>query len=267
MAEVVRFSDNQEQRLIAAAQEIGWLALTEVATKYGTGSPVPEVMGAEANLAFHHLGHTMHVRNDARQAAKALGLSEFDQSLVDAAAKAHDIVQLRARGVMEEESAQWLEDRLRRAGFEGDDIKAGGLAVRGTAVVMDGPVMRQVASLQEYSSERERLIAMSVACADMASLYQPRGPLLSHDLYKEFQGVDPADEPSMDGLPDYQNGQITLMRHYLFPHPVGEALFGTGREATIEYHEGVLRALGAGAIQSWGQLLERDMHFAQGLPV
>lgn len=261
MGEILSFPTNPE-RLRPEAETIGWRAVDIVTKQYGDGYEDSRIIPEAENLAYHNMQHTLHVRRDSVAVANALHLSPYDVSLTELAASAHDIVQGKARGQMEYESARWLEAQMRRAGFPKDDIVTAGLAILGTEpLIKNGFIVGQKATEQTYPSERARLIALSVACGDMANLFAPAGPLTSRNIYKETQGVATQDEPRLDGFAAFQKVQLHLLETYRFPHPIAETLFAGLRREAIAYQHAVTNYVATGRITSWQELLELDMAF------
>ena len=266
MNEVLKFPNSNES-LIEQASVVSMEALSLVTSRYGTGNsteaPTPEI----ADLPYHNMEHTISVRRNSLRMAQALGLNRLDTAIVELAASAHDIVQKKERGVMEQESAEWLEEKMKNVGFSDDDITAASLAILGTEPIVsqDGMIMGQKVDLIQFPSGRALEIAMCVACGDMAHLYQPYNALLSRELYKEIQGVCSDDTPSIEGLLQFQRVQLDLLRNYQFPHPMGEQLFGNFRKESIEYQAWITQQLSLGMITSWDQLLQQDAAFNEAL--
>ena len=262
MSEVLKFPSNNES-LIEQANTLSMEALALVTSRYGTGNPAEALTPEIVDLPYHNMEHTISVRRNSLRMAEALGLNKLDTAIVELAASAHDIVQKKERGVMEQESAEWLEEKMRNVGFSEDDINAASLAVLGTEplVSQDGMIMGQKVDLIQFTSDRALEIAMCVACGDMAHLYQPNSALLSRDLYKEIKGVSSDAQPPMDGLLQFQKISLNLLRDYQFPHPMGERLFGSLRQESIEYQTWITQQLSLGMITSWDQLLQQDAAF------
>lgn len=249
---------------ITALEAIGSDALTIVEQRFGSG--YPEYQGGEAGgLAYHNRHHSAAVQQDTARMCYALGMGPADQAIGRAAAAAHDIVQLKPRGVMEQESAEWLEAEMRRRGiFPEPAIAAGALAILGTEPTFDGNRLTgQVVSQLEFPSNAAELVAKSVACADLGEIYTPQGPLLGHELYKEINGVAPDVQPSLEKLANFQRGQVALAESYRYPHPVGEKVFGRLRQQVVAYGTTVLKQLERGELTSWDDLIAQDMAFMQ----
>lgn len=137
-------------------------------------------------------------------------------------------------------------------------------AILGTVPVMHGKVMvgQKVTSLQ-YLDERSQLIARAVACADLADLYSPAGPLLGAKLYIENAPRGASDEELLAGYPEFQREQLELVRNYKFPHALGDVLFGQLRDEVTWYHEQVLIGLEHGAVRSWRHLMYMHAGFME----
>ncbi|HSH55800.1 MAG TPA: hypothetical protein VK983_03170 [Candidatus Limnocylindrales bacterium] len=258
MAEIIKFPESDSvytRRLVEIASE----AQAEVASLYDEGAPQP--------LAYHNSRHTGFVMAAGRLLADAAGLDVYDTALVTAAAAAHDIVQLAPRGEMEKRSAEWLATRIDAAELGPEESCIAYQAVRGTEPLynIDGFITVQRVVYQEYPSERGQTIAQIVACADMAELYQPSGPLHSLDLYKETQqGIQPGQEPVFDQkeLLVFQLSKRALLESYQYPHDVGERLLTGLREKVIEHEVIISQDIALERISSWQELVERNQQFA-----
>lgn len=247
---------------IQGMEAVGAIALDTMEAHYGSGYPHYR-SGANGGLAYHNRHHSWAVQRDTERMAEALGLSVTERSLGRVAAAAHDIVQLKPRGVMERESAEWLEVQL-QGRMPAALVQIGALAILGTEPVFtDGKLTGQMASELVYPSRSAELVSLSVACADLGELHSAQGPLLGHELYKEIQGVAPMDEPGMERLTGFQRGQLWLAQNYQYPHVVGEQVFGTLRGAVVDYSTEVLADLEAGTLDSWQELIRRDEVFMQ----
>ena len=249
-------------RQIAEANLLGDEALAEVEAQFGSGFP-DYTGGQDGGLAYHNRHHSEAVRSGTEAMGEALGLTSTEMAIGRVAAAAHDIVQLKPRGVMEHESADWLAERLRARGiFPEFAVAIGSLAILGTEpVIENGRIVGQAAATQEYPSKRAELVAHSVACADLGELYSPQGPLLGHDVYKESQGVGQREVPSMDNLLNFQRGQAAFTDGYRYPNAEAERVFGELRGPVAAYSAQMLEQLERGDIESWSQLIEQDKAF------
>jgi hypothetical protein len=239
-------------RHLHAAQVTGNRALQAMALHYGC-------------LAFHNEQHPRFVAAATNRMAGYLGLSQLAQATAEVAAKAHDVVQLKPRGVMERESAGWLAEQLFRR-YPKSGIEAGRLAILGTEPIFEnGKIIGQMATRLDYPSKEAEQVGLSVACADLGGeLYRPLGPYRGHMLYKEMQGVhDPDKAPPLDAFVDFQTGQIAFTAEYRFPHREGDAVLGGLRSEVVRYHEQLAARLQAGTIDSWDQVLTADLAFAR----
>lgn len=235
-------------------------ALDIVEARYGSG--YPHYHGGEnGGLAYHNRHHSRAVQRGTEQMAEALGLNAAERAIGRVAAAAHDIVQLKPRGVMERGSAEWLEAQL-QGRLPAGLVQIGVLAILGTEPVLtDGKLTGQMASELIYPNRSAERVALSVACADLGELHSAQGPLLGHELYKEIQGVAPAAEPDMEKLTGFQRGQLWLAQYHQYPHPVGEQAFGRLRGAVVNHTAEVLADLEAGTLDSWLELIRRDEVF------
>ncbi len=246
---------------ILATEAIATDALNIVEDQYGSGYPFYNG-GENGGLAYHNRHHSEFVQEGTGRMCDALGLSPTERAIGCVAAAAHDIVQLKARGVMERESANWLEREMRRRELPGDAVRIGSLAIVGTEPLFDGSRLSgQVATELQYPSKSAELVAKSVACADLGELYAPAGPLLGHELYKEINGVAPGQEPDMAKLTGFQRGQVALTDSYRYPLTEGEEVFGKLRGKVVAYSAEILDELERGNISSWSELIARDQAF------
>lgn len=242
----------------SVAEALTTKSLDIVEQRYGSGYPY--FRGGEQPLCYHNRWHSEAVSKGADQMGEALGLSPSLRAIGRLAGSAHDIVQLKPRGVMEEESAEWLGREMFKT-FRAYPIEIAMLAIRGTEPIFEGGNLRQKVSELTFPTKDAELVAMSVACADLGELYSPLGPRMSHELYKEMNDISPNQRPSVRGLINFQKSQVNLVRNFQFPHPQGERVFGRLRNMTIEYHEDLLYHLQSGEINTWREVLEADDNF------
>src|SRR5581483_12293197 len=109
LAVLTPFDNRQHQ----AMEMIGNRALRLVSSEFGSGYPFYRG-GHNGGLAYHNAHHARQVKIGGAIMAEALGLPSSEAAVVRAAALAHDIVQLKPRGIMEQESAEWLEGEIAR---------------------------------------------------------------------------------------------------------------------------------------------------------
>lgn len=268
MGELLNFPDpNKDSRnhALRAVRTIGQKAIGLVTNKYGDGGESSKLWAREADLAYHNKQHTLQVIDSAVRTGQALGLNDHDLAIIEVAAAAHDVIQLKQRGEMEQDSAKWLHKEMTLAGFSPVDIEAAELAILGTEPVFntEGAMVGQFVSRQEYPSQRAELIAKSVAIGDMADLYSPVSPLRSRDLYKEILGVPSFQDPPIDRLLDFQHRQLQLLQTYRFPHPIGEELFSQLRYEVFNHQMWITQQLHIGRITSWQEVIEQDREFME----
>lgn len=248
------------QKLKAAAIEAQ--ALQQMGQQYGTGYPSFNA-GSEANLAYHNRHHAAAVSEATERMCRALGLSATERAIGRMAAGAHDIVQLKARGIMERESADWLEAKMLETGlFPPAVIEIGVLAILGTEPLFaDNRIVGQMVSEQRYPTKSAELIAKSVACADLGELHAPIGPRLGHELYRQITGTQPGQEPPMGNFAKFQRNQLVLADSYVYPHAKGGEVFGGLRGAVVEHHKALLEAFERGDITNFAEVIDRDQAF------
>lgn len=245
---------------LADVANIAREAFKTVDTQYGTG--FPHFVAGVHNLSYHNGHHARTVPEDAVKVGKTLGFTAPELLTVHAAGSAHDIVQLKPRGQMEAESAEWIVEQMRRRRLPGVMAEAGSLAILGTEpIVENNKLVGQVATRLEYPSRSAERVSLSVACGDFGRMLTPIGPYLGHKLYQQIQGVNPGEDPPMEDLARYLAGQAALRQDYRFPLPEAEPILATHRREVIAYGETILRLVERGDISSWSQLEAMDLAF------
>ena len=265
MSEFVSSWHSSEQEQSARLEKAGEDALKTVDRNYGEGHPRHRRRGSH-ELSYHN-GH--HAREVGNTAFKLCTLLDMDQLVCETARSsgyAHDIVQLRGRGTDERESAEWIERELARGDTVHPALRTmGGLAILGTEPLFaSGKLVGQKATELRYPSHEAELMARSVASADLGELYQPQGPLLAHQLFREINGMAHPEQLDMDKLTAFQRNQIELLERYRYPLPKAQQTLAKRKPQVVAYSSDVLRDLEAGNIESWNELIERDRAFMQG---
>lgn len=249
-----------EHQLVVATG-VADTALDIVGKRYGTGYP-NFTEGSEANLAYHNTHHSYAVARDAVRLARALGCSVAEVATADGAGSSHDIKQLAARGLMEAESAEWYAQQIRARGLPEAMAQAGALAILGTEPIFEGNVLvGQRATQLAYPSKSAERVGLSVACGDFGELYTPFGPYQSHKLYQEIKGVGPHEPLPLEGLVQFEAGQVALRERYRYPLAGANDILATHRSEVMAYGEETLRLLEAGSIETWAELEARDLAF------
>ena len=250
---------------IQVARHIADEAQQIVETRYGTGFP-HFMGGAEANLAYHNGYHATSVAEDAVRVGQALGFSEAELATAHIAGRAHDIVQLKPRGVMEAESADWLTEQMQRCNLPSVMVQAGALAILGTEPIFDGNnLVGQKATELAYPSKSAQRVALAVGSGDFGRMFSPIGPFLSHKLYQQIKEVNPDEAPPMQDLEKYLAGQTVLRENYRFPLAQAEPILGKHRPQVIAYGQEILRQVQRGDLESWQQLETQDLAFMRSL--
>ncbi|MBX6334497.1 hypothetical protein IRY61_04135 [Candidatus Saccharibacteria bacterium] len=246
---------------LAAAADVAQDAIITMDARYGTG--FPHFAAGEHNLAYHNGYHARTVAEDGLRVAQALGLALPELVTVEVAGYAHDIVQLKQRGVMEAESAEWFKKEMLRRGLPPVMAEAGALAILGTEPVFDeeNRLVGQVATQLDYPSRSVERIALSVASGDFGRMLTPVGPHLSHRLYQQIKGAQPHEAPSMEGFAGFLARQTELRENYRFPVPEAERVLATHRREVIKYGEQLLKLIERGDITSWNQVMQLDQEF------
>lgn len=173
-------------------------------------------------------------------------------------------MQRTGRGNDEAASAAWLEEQLAtHHGLPGEVAKVGSLAILGTEPLFEnGAIVGQKATQLEYPSKSAERIALSVASADLGSLWVPEGPYYSHQLYREIKGVGGDAEPPMEGLAAYQQGQVRLLQSYQYPLAEADAVLATHRQPVETHMSKLALDLEQGKITTWPQVIEQDLRFS-----
>lgn len=257
-----------EQLVLTSSQitqldKVGQEGLQSVNQKYGTG--FPNFHGGRDPLAYHGGDHSVAVADGAERVAEAMGLSLTYRRLAHCAGLWHDEVQLKARGVMERESAERAQGALGRRQLPQWAAEVVGLSIRGTEPAMRGSAPDgQMVKRLKYPDRSAELTAYAVASADL-NIYAPLGPLRSHLWYAETLNVPGNKVPSLRDFAKYQRGQVGFAANHRFPHPVAERLFaGNGqRSRAVAYAERILGMAERGELETWGQLLTMGMDYAR----
>ncbi len=253
------------EKLREAAERITYDAFGEVAAKYGSG--YPDAMPATVReLAYHNLQHSWQVETVAGKLAQVYGLNADDESLARMIAAAHDVEHdAVADASAELRSAEWLVRRMQVAGFSRDDLEIACLAIDGTTPLYDeaGNFAGQKYSQIIFPSERAERIARCVAGADMSAAYTNHGPIVAHELFKEYANIGTHEAPmSLAGLEKFQAGQVVFLQNLQPIYPGIDALLGGLREQNIDYHKQLLNELEAGRVTTWEQVEQMDSDYA-----
>ena len=239
-----------------ALGEIEKQTLSTVDARYSTG--YPEYRGACGEVWLYHNGHhARSVGKGALRVARAVGVAPEAARISELAGYAHDIYQGRGH---EQRSAAWLEEQLREKGLPKPVAQMASLAIKGTEPIFSsGIITGQMATWQQYPSREAEQVACAVAAADLGTLYQPEGPLMAHDIYRELQH-DPA--PAIDDkLLHFQRQQLRTLETYRYPTVKAERVLATHRPQVMTYHEKLLGQLERGDVENWQQLRTQDEVF------
>lgn len=265
MGEVIslcQFSEEQEQQIIAASAQIGCVGLAEIDAEYGTGMPLWQP--GRQSLGFHNGYHGRTTGEDTDVMAEHYGMQPVVRAVLRASAENHDKVQLRGKGVNEQESVDFVRDQMRKSGvFTPYLQEMAAVAIYGTEPILDEQyrLVGQRATTQEYISKEHEIGAKSLACGDLGRMYRPEGPLASHHLLREFRGMPDPAEITVEEMADFQGKQNFLLETYTYPLPEANRLLATHRKQVIGYSALVLKQLERGDITSWQQLIDQDEAF------
>jgi HD superfamily phosphodiesterase len=257
--------EHDDNKIVREADKVGDQALDIVDRRYGCG--YPSWRPGSHELSYHNGHHARAVGDAALKVCTRMGLSRPELAVAKAAGYSHDLVQLKGRGRDERESAEWFEYQLEKARVFPEPLRhIGGLAIKGTEPIFSGKrIVGQMATRLDYPDKDARLLGLGVACGDFGELYTPEGPLLSHQLFREIKGMPREQNIPFDEITDFQRGQVQLLETYKYPHPTGESTLATHRRQVTTFAKTILRQLESGTIESWPELIERDMSFIRQL--
>jgi hypothetical protein len=265
MSEFVSSWHFSEREQSAKLEQVGQSALETVDRTYGEGHPNYRHHGSH-ELAYHNGHHAREVGNTAFKLCTLLDMDTLVRETAQAAGYAHDLVQLKGRGIDERESAEWLERELSRDDIVHPTLRTmGALAIIGTEPLFaGGKLVGQKATQLRYPSRDAEHMARSVASADLGELYQPQGPLLGHQLFREINGMARPEQLDMQKLTAFQRNQIALLETYKYPLPKAERVLTQHKSGVIAYSTDLLHQMETGAVDSWNEVIEHDRAFMQG---
>jgi HD superfamily phosphodiesterase len=266
MSEFVSSWHFSEQEQATKLEKVGEDALKIVDRTYGDGYPHYRQCGSH-ELAYHNGHHARDVGNTAFKLCTLLDMDQLVRKTAQTAGYAHDLVQLKGRGVDEQESAEWLEHELSQGDIVHPALRTmGSLAILGTEPLFaDGKIVGQKATQLDYPSRDAEQMAKSVASADLGEIYQPQGPFLGHQLFREINSMAPPEQLDMQKLTAFQRNQVALLDTYTYPLPQAERALTQHKPEVIAYSTGLLRQMETGAVETWNEVIERDRAFMQGL--
>ena len=240
-------------------------ALRTVAQRYGDGMVASRRLPEVEDLAYHNLCHSRHVCAAAKRVANFLQMREQDKALAGIIAAAHDIIhESDGQKTAEERSAEWLVTKMQQSGMSQEDQGIAELAIAGTTPILsdDGAMIAQRYSQLEFPSDRARQIALCVAAADMESLFAAHGPMVAHQLFKEYQHIAYASEPdTLEGLAKFQQQQVQFVGNFTPLQPEFEELFGGLRQEIVAHQAKILADIEAGVLTTWREVVARDDEF------
>lgn len=267
MNEHTRSAESQQvdtdKRGIEAA---GTIALRRMTRHYGTGFP-DCAAGTEVSFAAHNGLHGKEVGRAAMLMATRLELPSLYVTLSRATGEAHDAILTDGkgnklpRGEMEERTAAYFTELLRKQGADSNVVTAGRLGILGTTTTFskEGYLIAQGVSSMEFPTPEAEGVAMSVSCADMAGAFGERAAINSLDYYKEFRGIQATEAAifNPDELVEHCRFERQFLDNYAFPHSLGEELFGRRRGELNAFFQCTEDALLAGSIENWQGLVQR----------
>lgn len=241
------------------AHQVIYTTLAEVAYRYGDGKRA----GSLASYPYHNLSHAVAVMEGSIKLTTHLGLSRAAVELAAMSGAAHDVIRERsADATPEQASAAWLRDTMKSYDYGDDDILITTEAIIATTAALDehGVLVAQIHDIDTRTDAGK--VALSVASADMGALYRPDGPRIAHDYFRELQGLSGDEVPrTLEGLREYQEGEVVLTRDYRYPLDAAEKIFATRREHTVAHHARVLALLEDGQLTDWHELERLDTSY------
>lgn len=243
---------------MSAFDTINQETLNELDETFGRGGYTDDLR--QNKLAYHNGHHGREVGNAALTLCRVLDLGSLEQHVAQAAGYAHDIVQKPGAGVHEAESAEYMTQKLEEAGLFPAELRhMASLAILGTEPVFDnGRLASQKAAAMHYPNKTTELVAKSVASGDLGDIYQPQGPYLARQLFREIHGMKEGDELPFDKIIGFQRNQVAMLENYEYPLPQAEQTLATHKSQVIRYSNNLLKQLESGAIDNWEDLIASD---------
>ncbi len=241
---------------------IGQQALAISEENYCSG--FPHFRGGKIRkLGHNNARHNFIVGRDSAQVGGAIGFDSTSREALQTAGHAHDVVQLKGRGMDERESAEWVVEQLRNRGFPETISKLTGAAIMGTLPIFNsnGEIVDQAANQMDFDSRYEEAFVKTVATADLGEIHTPMGPYSGHQVYKQLRGLEPDQPLPMDGLMEFQESQLRLVTGHRYLIPEGESVLATHRTQVIKYSEYIAEQLREGKIESGDRVTALDMAF------
>lgn len=247
---------------ISKIERVGEEALENIDQTYGEGYPT---WGhGRHELSYHNGHHGRAVGEAALRMCTDMGLGSTESIIAHTAGYAHDLVQGKGRGKDEAESAAWLERKLSQKDIGQRHIHMGALAIKGTEPIFQGKkIVGQKATRLRYPDKDSEKVGLSVACGDFGELYTPQGPYLSHQLFREIKGMPNEAAIPFEDMTSFQQGQVELLESYKYPLKRADTLLATHKHQVIRYAHDTLKQLEQGAIETWDDLIRRDMTFIE----
>lgn len=241
------------------ARQVIDATLDEVTRRYGDGVKP----GSLASYPYHNLNHALSVMEGAIELSIHLNLSRAAIELAAMSGTAHDVIREHIDNVTPEQaSAVWLGDTMRTYGYSDADISVTTAAILATTASLNehGVLISQVHDIDRETESGK--VALSVASADLRALYIANGPHAAHDYFRELRGLSGAEIPtSLDGLHEYQEGEVALTRAYRYPFAAAEELFASRRDSIVAHHQLILESLNAGKIHDWRDIEALDQAY------
>jgi len=238
------------------AHQVIYTTLAEVAHRYGDGKKA----GFIASYPYHNLSHALSVMEGSVELTRHLNLSQTAIELAAMSGAAHDVIRERVGSTTPEQaSAAWLRDTMKSYDYGDKDISVTTDAILATTASLNehGVLIAQTHTIDSETESGK--VALSVASADMRSLYKPDGIRIAHDYFRELRGLSGADTPAnLDGLLEYQEGEVVLTRDYQYPLAAAEELFTMHREDAVAQHAYILALLEEGRLADWQEIERLD---------
>lgn len=238
------------------AHQVIYTTLAEVAYRYGDGKKA----GFIASYPYHNLSHALSVMEGSIELTRHLNLSQAAIELAAMSGAAHDVIRERIGDTTPEQaSAAWLHDVMKSYDYGDDDISVTTEAILATTASVDehGMLIAQTHAIDSDSETGK--VALSVASADLWSLYKPDGMRIAHNYFRELKGLSGSEVPiSLDGLREFEASEVALLRDYCFPLAAAEKLSSTYREDAVAQHAYLLTLLEEGRLADWQEIERFD---------
>ena len=246
-------------------------ALDSIDTAYSYSGDVQYDPAAMSYKKYHNGLHTRGVIKGVLKGCELLNITGKERTTIIAAAAYHDYID--DIGVEDGSNEAASLDMLQRRMFQYSGyfnnkkyFDLSGFALLGTRYRIENGKLIQKATEQQYPNKIAEIAAFIVAASDLGSLHAPIGPYTAHRLFEEKTMGTSGKDPNITDMIGFQSAQLTLLDSgYTYPTKQLHKLYATHTAQVYAYSEDTLEQIQAGnpAIETWGQLIERDLAFAR----